>query len=56
MTARTRRERVGGEYKATARFWGGEDVARDFERKKTGEKRPKMVVSCVGIGKNEKKN
>ena len=34
MTARTRRERVGGEDKATARFWGGEDVARDFERKK----------------------
>ena len=34
VTARTRRERVGGEDEATARFWGGEDVARDFERKK----------------------
>ena len=34
MAARTRRERVGGEDKATARFLGGEDVARDFGREK----------------------
>ena len=30
-------------------------MAKDFIVKKTGEMRPKMVVSCVGIGKNKKK-
>ena len=64
-TARTRREKIGGEDNARESWrrgqGDGEILGRrgrgeGFWKKKTGEMRPKMVVSCVGIGKNEKKN